>query len=64
MRFEEILPYIREYKKVRRRSWKKGFWILWEEHYFDDNGGNTYHIEMEEDVIDADDWELFERVEE
>ena len=58
MKFEEILPDLREGIKVRRKSWNKGNYIVVKE----DNliaDENNYAIPFCIDDFSADDWEIF-----
>ncbi len=49
MKFEEVLPALREGKKVRRKSWAARDYIV---------GGSSY--ELSACSLMADDWEVYE----
>lgn len=59
MRFEEVLPALREGKKVRRKSWnKRNYIVVKKDNLIVDE--NDYAIPFCIDDFSADDWEIVE----
>lgn len=65
MKFEEILPALREGKKIRRKSWvdKRCYSFEGGNFIYYSNEPEIYFKQfMEEDILLADDWEVVKKV--
>jgi hypothetical protein len=62
MTFQEILPYLKNGKKVRRESHKSpNYYIIWAANSFIDRYENLFEITMQD--LEATDWELYKEPE-
>ena len=60
MKFEEVLPALREGKKVRRKSWREDTYF-YKNHLgdiiFKNGGEDTYYYDLT-CLLDSNDWEI------
>lgn len=56
MKFEEVLPALREGKKIRRNCMPYGYYHIKNNHIVDENG-EIYTFGVEADIL-QDDWEI------
>lgn len=57
MKFEEVLPFLREGKKIRRKYWKPYEYIELKEKILNEKG--EYYIIFLNDIL-CDNWELYQ----
>lgn len=58
MKFEEVLPSLREGKKIKRKNAEKDYWLN-DSFISNDINNRTYDTILIEDLL-ADDWEIVE----
>lgn len=56
MKFEEVLPALKEGKKIRRRAWLDADYIYIRNGSIVDNDGDSFEIDFS--IILNDDWEI------
>ena len=59
MKFEEVLPALREGKKIKRKSMPCGYFHINEKNHVVYGKGNFYSVGLETNIL-QDDWEIVE----